>query len=211
VVGRRSAAEATRTKSRILDIAVEQASAAGLTGLTIGLLARSAGLSKAGVVGPFGSRQELQRAVLDEAVARFYADVVMPTADLAAGLPRLAVLADRWIDYVEHGPFAHGCFLSAVSCELAGQPGPLFDRAVEVVSAWRAFLVDQVRAAQACGDLGKHASATDIVTELIGLSMACNQEIHLLHDDSAAARARLLMRGAIDRHRPPKRGSVRTK
>ncbi|MEV5176716.1 hypothetical protein AB0L10_37835 [Streptomyces flaveolus] len=41
-----------------------QASSEGLSGLTIGSLAESLGMSKARVVGPFGSRAEPQLAVL---------------------------------------------------------------------------------------------------------------------------------------------------
>jgi hypothetical protein len=43
---------------------------------------------------------------------------------------------------------------------------------------------------------GPHRPPEEVVTTLIGLSMAANQEIQLLEDPSAATRARAAMRHA---------------
>ena len=55
------------TRELILARAVEIADASGLDALTIGMLADAAGMSKSGVFAHFGSREELQLAVLDAA------------------------------------------------------------------------------------------------------------------------------------------------
>ena len=64
---RRSAADAARTRTAILERAVDLASLEGLEGLTIGRLAADLEMSKAGVLGHFGTKEELQLAALGAA------------------------------------------------------------------------------------------------------------------------------------------------
>ncbi|MEU3772186.1 TetR/AcrR family transcriptional regulator [Streptomyces sp. NPDC032472] len=195
---RKSAEEAQRTRDRIVGAAVTQASGQGLAGLTIGSLAEALDMSKAGVVGPFGSRAALQLAALTRAVDMFTQAVAVPARAAGPGLPRLTAVIDAWCGYLADSPFPNGCFVTAVSCELDGQPGELRDHVREAVARWRRFLREEVTAAQAAGDLAPELDADDLVSTLAGIAMAANQEIQLLGDDAAASRARRLMRAALD-------------
>ncbi|MEU3844121.1 TetR/AcrR family transcriptional regulator [Streptomyces sp. NPDC028635] len=199
---RKSAEEARRTRNRIVSVAVTQASSAGLSGLTIGSLAETLDMSKAGVVGPFGSRSELQFAVLDRAVDMFLEAVVAPGRAAGPGLPCLHAVIDAWCAYLVDSPFPNGCFITAASCELDGQPGELRVRLLDTVTRWRRFLAEQITTARDAGDLAPDADTDDLVTTLSGLAMAANQEIQLLGDKGAAERARRLMRAALSHHRP---------
>jgi AcrR family transcriptional regulator len=199
---RKSAEEARRTRDRIVGAAVSQASSLGLTGLTIGALAETLEMSKAGVVGPFGTRADLQLATLDRAAELFTEAVVAPGRTARPGLPCLHAVIDAWCAYLADSPFPNGCFVTAASCELDGQPGELRARLREAVVRWRRFLAGQVAAAQAEGDLAANADPEDLVSVLAGLAMAANQEIQLLGDEHAAPRARRLMRAALAAHRP---------
>ncbi|MCP9951251.1 TetR/AcrR family transcriptional regulator [Actinomadura madurae] len=192
---RHSVAEAARTRERIVRAAVLDASRLGLEGLTVGTLARRLDMSKAGLVGPFGSRDRLLMAALDEAIEIFHAAVTAPLGDLPSGAERLGRFIDGWVDYLADCPFPGGCFLTAASCELDGRPGPLRERLREIVAAHRRALAAEVAAAQA--ELpGPHRPAEEVATALFGLSMAANQEIQLLQDPTAPARARAAMRHA---------------
>ncbi|MEQ0559819.1 TetR/AcrR family transcriptional regulator [Amycolatopsis sp. NEAU-NG30] len=194
---RNSADEARRTRDRIVDTGVQQASGAGLAGLTIGSLAGSLGMSKAGVVGPFGSRAELQLAVLTRAVALFTDAIVTPALAAEPGLARLHAAIDAWCAYLADSPFPNGCFVTAASCELDAQPGELRTFLREQVTRWRGFLREQVVVAREAGELGAGLDADDVVSLLTGIAMAANQEIQLLGDATAAVRARRLMRTAV--------------
>ncbi|MFG2004927.1 TetR/AcrR family transcriptional regulator [Spirillospora sp. NPDC048911] len=189
---RHSAHEAERTRARIVRTAVHEASRLGLEGLTVGSLAQRLDMSKAGLIGPFGSRERLLEAALDQAGAVFRAAVLEPLDDLPPGRHRLERLITSWVDYLADCPFPGGCFVTAASSELDGRPGPLRDRLRGIVVAMRASLATEVAAAQA--ELpGPHRPPDEVVTTLIGLSMAANQEIQLLQDPSAASRARTAM------------------
>ncbi|MFI8962941.1 TetR/AcrR family transcriptional regulator [Streptomyces sp. NPDC053493] len=199
---RKSVEEARRTRERIVETAVHQASGLGLSGLTIGALAEALDMSKAGVVGPFGSRAELQLSALDRAVEMFTTAVVAPGRAAEPGLACLHAVIDAWCDYLADSPFPNGCFVTAASCELDGRPGELRTRLQDVVVRWRRFLAEQITTAQTAGDLDPRLEPEDLVSLLSGLAMAANQEIQLLGDERAAPRARRLMRTALAAHRP---------
>lgn len=189
---RHSAREAERTRARIVRTAVDEGSRLGLEGLTVGSLAQRLGMSKAGLIGPFGSRERLLEAALDQAGAVFRAAVMEPLADVPPGRRRLEQLITSWVNYLADCPFPGGCFVTASSSELDGRPGPLRDRLQSIVVAWRTLLAAEVASAQA-EIPGPHRPPEEVVTTLIGLSMAANQEIQLLKDPSAASRARKAM------------------
>jgi AcrR family transcriptional regulator len=165
--------------------------------LTIGTLAESLGMSKAGVVGPFGSRSELQRATLARATDMFTEAVVTPSLAAPPGLPRLRAVIDSWCAYLADSPFPNGCFVTAASCELDGHPGELRTHLREVVLRWRAFLHDQIATAQSAGDIPTTLTPDALVSTLNGIAMSANQEIQLLGDPAAANRARTLMHTLI--------------
>jgi len=194
---RSSLAEAARTRERIVQVAVEEASRIGLESLTIGSLADRLGMSKSGVIGPFGSRENLQNAVLEQAGQIFRAAVIAPLAELSPGPARLTRLIDMWVDYLADCPFPGGCFVTAASMELDGRLGPLRDQLRRVVTSWRAFLTGEIAAAQAETQSVPPRPPEEVATVLIGISMAINQEIQLLNDRSATERGRAAMRGAV--------------
>src|SRR3954451_8179736 len=110
---RRSAADTARTHASIVGRAVDMASTDGLQGLTIGRLAGDLSMSKAGVIGHFGTKERLQLAALEEAIAIFTREVWTPVAELPAGLDRLLAICDAWIAHLRSGVFPGGCFLTA--------------------------------------------------------------------------------------------------
>jgi AcrR family transcriptional regulator len=77
-----------QTRAAIVDAALAMASREGLEGLTIGTLADRMQMSKSGVFAHFGSREDLQLAVLKEYVQRFVAEVLKPAVKKPRGLPR---------------------------------------------------------------------------------------------------------------------------
>ena len=87
-----------KTRRAILRKAVNIASLEGLEGLTIGKLASTLRISKSGLFAHFGSKEDLQCAVVDEARDIFVEKVVLPgcatprPAPSSRALPELALL-----------------------------------------------------------------------------------------------------------------------
>lgn len=184
-------AEAERSRARILDATVDRASRFGLESVTVGAVAADVGMSKAGVVGPFGSREALLERALEQAVEVFRRAVITPLEEVPSGPERLARLVESWVAYLADCPFPGGCFVTAASSELDHRPGPLREVLREVVLRWRSFLEEEV----ARTDLAKDSRTT--VTLLMGVAMAADQEIQLLGDPTAADRARRAMRAVL--------------
>src|SRR5271167_3641640 len=93
-----------KTRRAILRKAVNIASLEGLEGLTIGKLASTLRISKSGLFAHFGSKEELQCAVVDEARDIFVEKVVLPAAQLR-GLRLLRALCENWLSYGEQKVF----------------------------------------------------------------------------------------------------------
>lgn len=204
---RRSVAAARQTRAAIVERAVEVASLEGLEGLTIGRLASDLEMSKAGVLGHFGTKQALQLAALESAIGSFRSEVWGPAADAGPGLPRLLAICDAWVSYLERDVFPGGCFLTTASCEFDGRGGPVREAVVEALSRWHGVLEAEVRTAIDAGQLSPSSDPATIVLQLSSLAMGANQAIQLFGDRQAPQRARRAMRATLAAPGPSTHGT----
>ncbi len=138
-------AKGARTRTSILDRAVDLASAEGLEGLTIGRLAAELRMSKSGLFAHFGSKQELQLATVAAAAGRFTGRVIEPALELPDGAPRLRAMAERYLDQLQD--YSGGCFFAAATAEYDDRPGPVRDAIAASLEAWLRELERQARIA----------------------------------------------------------------
>ncbi|MGW4892769.1 TetR/AcrR family transcriptional regulator [Kitasatospora sp. NPDC004240] len=194
---RKSAAEARRTRGRIIERGVAIASVDGLEGLTIGRLAADLGMSKAGVLGHFGTKEALQLAALDGAAATFTRLVWEPAADERPGLTRLRAVCEAWTTYLT-GPveeFPGGCLFTTAAVEFDARDGAVRRSVARLLTLWRRKLVGELRTALQAGELHSDADPEQIAYELTGLHLALNQAVQLFADPTAPDRTRR----AVDR------------
>jgi AcrR family transcriptional regulator len=170
-------------RDAILERAVEVASEEGLEGLTIGRLSSELGLSKSGLFGHFGSKEELQLAAVDAASAIFLREVIEPALSEPEGPPRLRAYCDRWVGYLERKVFSGGCFFAAASTEFDGRPGPVRDRLRDGQRAWLAELAKQAK-------LAGVNDPDQLVFEVYSLVVGANVSDQLFEDERAFAHAR---------------------
>ena len=183
--------QATDTRETILARAVDVASVDGLEGLTIGRLAGELGLSKSGLFGHFGSKEELQLAAVREARRVFIREIVEPALSEEPGGPRLRTLVERYIDYLERPAFPGGCFMAAAGAEFDGRPGPVRDTLAEATRAWLEALEREARAAGAEDPRG-------LAFEVHSYALGANMRFQLLGDREGFA----LARAALERRLP---------
>ncbi len=181
---RRSIAQAERSRREILARAVDLASVEGLEGLTLGRLADALSMSKSGLFSYFGSKEELQVAVVDAAAEIFEREVL---AGDATGLQALRELAGQWLRYLESGVFRGGCFFAAASLELDDRPGRLRDRVADLTRSWLGRL--ESAAAEACEQGQLNADARQIAFEIHAFVQEANWCFQLHGDSAAFARA----------------------
>jgi AcrR family transcriptional regulator len=170
-------------RDAILERAVEVASEEGLEGLTIGRLSSELGLSKSGLFGHFGSKEELQLAAIDAANAIFFREVIDPALGEPDGAARLRAYCDRWVGYLERKVFSGGCFFAAASTEFDGRPGPVRDKLREGQGAWLQELAKHARLAGA-------EDPDQLVFEVYSVVQGANASYQLFEDEEAYVRAR---------------------
>jgi AcrR family transcriptional regulator len=191
---RRSAADAARTRTAILDRSVALASLEGLEGLTIGRLAGDLEMSKAGVLGHFGTKEELQLAALAAAREVYRREVWERAQDAPAGRARLLAIADAWLSYLDRDVFPGGCFVTAASCEFDDRPGRVRDAVAAMHREWLSVLAREARRAVADGDLPRGTDPDDVAFGMNAVAMGVNQARHLAGDPDAPARGWRAMR-----------------
>lgn len=187
---RRSVAEARQTRADILTKGVRLASAEGLEGLTIGRLATALDMSKSGVLGHFGSKEELQLAVIDAAADIFTREVADRAQGAEPGLPRLLAMCRAWVSYLERRVFPGGCFFTAAAAEFDDRPGRVRNAIAGLATVWNRDLYRQIRTAMAARDLPTDTDADQLVFEIEGVILALNNALQLHRDTQAPTRAR---------------------
>ncbi len=192
------------TRAAIVEAALLAASRDGLEGLTIGTLADSMQMSKSGVFAHFGSREELQLAVLKAYAQRFVDDVLRPAVTKPRGLPRLEAILDRWVSFLAR-EMTSGCIMIAGAVEYDDVPGSLRDEMVVIITSWKRELVKAIRQAVTEEHLKPNIDAGQLVFEIYGLMLAMHQDARLLRSADSAKRARAGLRRLIDAVRRTKK------
>jgi len=178
------------TRAAILDSALSLASQMGLEGLSIGALAEVAGMSKSGVFAHFGSREELQIAVIREYHRRFEEEVFFPAMREPRGVPRLRALFERWLRRVSV-EVDSGCIYISGAVEFDDRPGPVRDALVSMVRAWQDALERAIRIAIEDGQFRPDTDAQQMLFEMHGLILALHHDARLMHTPGSLQRARL--------------------
>ncbi|MBB1060504.1 TetR family transcriptional regulator C-terminal domain-containing protein [Marilutibacter spongiae] len=188
------------TRDSIIDRAYGIACAGGLESLSIGPLAQAVGMSKSGVFAHFGSREDLQLAVLDNAAARFFDAVLVPALKAERGLDRLRAIMEGWFDWVRQNE--GGCLLVAAVSEYDDRPGALRDR---VVAQQRRRRQDIARAAGHAIERGQLDPATDpmqLSFELYCLALGVHHDAGLFGYPDSLARGLAGLDRLLQRHAP---------
>ncbi|MEV6199007.1 TetR/AcrR family transcriptional regulator [Streptomyces sp. NPDC051771] len=185
MAGRTSAQAALETRRSVLRAAADLASLEGLDSVTIGRLADRLGMSKAGVIGQFRSKEKLQLETVELVLEDFRTRVWLPVRHLDAGLPRLLAVCAAWVRYAADPGYSGGCLLTQVTYDYDGRTGSVHDRIAEGRARWREVLRHDIDAAVAAGVL---PPATDTPRVVYGLeSLAAGiTPARLLHGDDQA-------------------------
>lgn len=189
-----------QTRTAILDEALDIASKLGLEGLTIGSLADATGMSKSGLFAHFGSREELQLAVLEHAAQLYGEKVFVPVLKIERGLPRLRALFERWLDWTIESGLPGGCIMISTAIEYDDRPGPIRDAAIENQHRGNAITQKAVRLAIEEGHLKTDTDPEQITFELLGIVLASHNHRRLLGDKEARKRALKAFDELVARH-----------
>ncbi|WP_298728699.1 TetR/AcrR family transcriptional regulator [uncultured Ferrovibrio sp.] len=209
-----------QTRATILAEALRAASIEGFQGVTIGMLAERLKMSKSGLFAHFGSKEELEKAMLEEAAERFSNMVWQPALQAPRGRPRIEALFKNTIEWMLHNDaMPGGCVFMTWSNELDDKPGPVRDQLAEMQQRWQATVARSAQIAIQEGHFRPDLDPRQFAFEMQGIAMSMNYYRRLLQDSTAVRRAEtafadLLARSSVpdkqaaDRQAPEKQRSL---
>ncbi|MFF0172310.1 TetR/AcrR family transcriptional regulator [Micromonospora profundi] len=183
-------ARGERSRNAALDAAVVLATESGLDGLSLAQLADTLGVSKSGLFAHWRSKEALQLAAIDRAVALWREQVIAPALLAPQGVRRLRALHDARLDFYATGVLPGGCFFANTQFEFNARPGPVRDRLAEAYTRWTAFLENLVQQAVDVGELPADLDVPQLAYEIDALGMAAAMSSRMLDPDAAYRRAR---------------------
>ena len=178
------------TRASILNTALQVAGCEGLEGLTIGSLAEKMHMSKSGVFAHFGSREELQLAVLHLYQDEFTREVFFPSLQKNRGLPRLRSLFALWVQRVTV-EISSGCIFISGASEYDDKACAVRDALFQMVNTWQDALRRAVLIAIEEGHIQAQTDPDQIVYEMYGLVMALHHDARFLKKAGSASRAEI--------------------
>lgn len=191
------------TRELILARAYELARQEGLEGLSIGTVAQSTGMSKSGVFAHFGSREQLQLALLDSVGARFVQFVLAPALREPRGLPRLRKITERWCEWSQI--HQSGCVLLSAAAEYDGRDGSIREHVLAQQAGWRDAIRRAIQLAVDVGHLRADSDATQLAFEIYCLMLGLHHDAGLFGYGQARQRTEIALERlfASYRHHAP--------
>jgi AcrR family transcriptional regulator len=166
-------------------------------------------MSKSGLFAHFGSREDLQLAVLEHAAQRYGEQVFVPVLKIDRGLPRLRALFERWLDWALESGLPGGCIMISAAAEYDDRPGPIRDAVIANQHRGNAITQKAVRLAIEEGHLSPDTDPEQISFELLGIVLAAHNHRRLLGDKEARKRALTAFDQLITRHAAPAQSRAR--
>ena len=182
----------------ILRTALEQARKIGLEGLTIGSLADVLQRSKSGVFAHFGSREDLQLAVLEEGARQFIDEVFVPALKEKRGLPRLRALYRGWLKRMVDTKVG-GCIFVEGAAEFGNGAGLVREKISELQAQWRKQLAKTVELTVEASPKSK-ADPDQLAFELFSLTLGVHHDARMFGAKDALRRGEAAFERLVQVH-----------
>ena len=196
----------TETRERILQQGLALMSQSGLSGVTLGVLAEQAGMSKSGLFAHFRSKEAVQIELLTHMAEFANARVIRPAMTVSEGLPRLRALVRNWFGWAQRAGLPGGCPVAAGLFEFDDVEGRVRNKILEMESEFRGMLTGLVQRALDLGHLRRDLDVDQFVWELCGIYLGHHAAHRFLRSADADSRAQTAFQALIDRAMPPRRG-----
>ena len=188
------------TKSEILEEAYRLASIHGLSGLTIGELAKKVGMSKSGLFAHFNSKENLQLDVLSWTIEMFVANVLRPAIEAPRGVPRLSKFINSWRKWHKSLATPGGCVFISASTEFDDQPGAVRDLLKRSQNDLYQSLARIVKGAVEEGHFSPGTDPEQFAYELYSYFLAFHHFNRLLNDKNAEEKLEVAVEQLITNH-----------
>jgi AcrR family transcriptional regulator len=189
------------TKKTILRLGLEMASLRGLESVTIGALAKGAGMSKSGLFAHFQSKENLQIEILAFAGELFSQGVIVPALRMPAGIARIKELTDRWIQW--NMDLIGGCIFVTASSDFKDRPGKVRDFLLQQQEEWLDSLRRIARSAVTAGSFRPDCDEDQFAFEFYSLLLGFHLYYKLLASPQIQERQNQALEKLLNDYRNP--------
>lgn len=190
-----------QTKQSILEEALRQAGRTGLSGLSIGGLAKDVGMSKSGLFGHFGSKEGLQIDILKLGSSCFVDEIVRPATRQPRGIPRIRALFQNWLDWTESQEREGGCVFVSSTSEFDDRPGAVREVLTMLIGDWLNTLRRATELAVREGHLRQDVDPEQFAFAMHAYMLEYNVRARLFRDSRARAQATLAFENLLQSSR----------
>jgi AcrR family transcriptional regulator len=187
------------TREAIVQAAHDLALRSGLDGFSIADVALAAGMSKSGAFAHFGSREDLQIAVLNHSAHRMMTSVFQPAIKSSRGLARLKAVSKGLLDYVDSYGGNGGCVVLSASFEFDDKPGPVRDWTMQLCARLQSELARTVQMAKDAAELRADIDVQQWAFELTGIYLALHFQSRMQRVKQAHRYADRALQALIER------------
>ncbi len=187
------------TKLMILEIGLDMASQLGLETVSIGALAKAAGMSKSGLFAHFQSKENLQSDILRYAGQLFSEGVVVSALKTEAGIPRIRALVSNWVAWTSK--LTGGCIFVQASNDFKDRPGKVRDFLMLQQEAWIDSLRRIAGSAVRVGHFREDIDLDQFAFEMYSLLLGFHLYYKLLKNDDIEQRQQVALDALIERYR----------
>lgn len=174
--------KAEQTRQHILSQALFLATSKSLNDVTIGALAKKCNLSKSGLYAHFGSKENLQVAIVDYASEVFRLRVVKDVSQALAPIDRITALVYRWLNWYEG--HAKQCLFLSATIEFNDRPGPVKDALHRQIERWVGYLENIADLAIADKSFRSDSNSKQFVFEVYSLFLGSQKYLWLNKESS---------------------------
>jgi len=184
-------ARSSRAKDSIIEKASYFATSTGLSGLTIGQLASELKMSKSGLFAHFGSKENLQNAILNHIEKLFKRHVIIPCLREPKGKKRVLKLFDLLIDWIGNKKGHNGCLYVTASFEFAemNPKDNIRKRIIEIQNKFNKFIIVLIDEAIQNKEFKVNISSIDFTYDLWSIMLGFHHRQKLLKDPNSQKHA----------------------
>jgi AcrR family transcriptional regulator len=161
--------------------------------VSIGALAKTLDMSKSGLFAHFQSKENLQVEILNYAGRLFADEVIVPALQAEAGISRIKVLVDNWIEWTTQ--LTGGCIFVSASTDYSDRPGKVRETLLAQQNDWIDCLARMAQSAVRAGDFREDVVCEQFAFDLYSLLLGFHLYEKLLDDSETRKRQQL----ALDR------------
>lgn len=188
--------KSSKTKVNILESALKLVRKCGFESLSIGVLAKSVGMSKSGLFAHFNSKESMQIMILDYAADSFTLAVIKPAISEQRGLARLNKFIEGWAKWSsEHKQ--GGCPLISASIEFDDKPGVVRDSIESHLNSLKSTLIKTIDICKIENQLSNEIESDQVAFEIFSSVLGLHLYRRLLNDEKAEDKMKLSVKNIL--------------